>query len=49
MNNDIICWWSGGITSSIACKKAIELFGLERCQFIMIDTKNEDNDTYKTY
>lgn len=45
--NDIICWWSGGVTSAVACKKAIELFGLDRCRIIMIDTRNEDGDTYR--
>ena len=43
----IICWWSGGITSAVACKIAIERFGIENCQVIMIDTKNEDADTYR--
>lgn len=43
----IICWWSGGITSAVACKKAIELFGVEQCRVIMIDTKNEHSDTYR--
>lgn len=44
---DIICWWSGGITSAVACKIASDLFGKERCRFIMIDTHNEDDDTYR--
>jgi hypothetical protein len=22
----IICWWSGGITSAVACKLALDLF-----------------------
>lgn len=46
-NNKIICWWSGGITSAVACKVAIDLFGVENCDVIMIDTKNEDEDTYR--
>ena len=45
--NDIVCWWSGGVTSAVACYLSIELFGIDRCNFIMIDTKNEDNDTYR--
>lgn len=45
--NDIICWWSGGITSAVACYLSIEIFGIDRCQFIMIDTKNEHPDTYR--
>jgi len=43
---DIICWWSGGVTSAVACKIAIDLFGIDRCRFIFIDTKNEDESTY---
>lgn len=44
---DVICWWSGGITSAVACKIAIDLYGLDRCEVIMIDTKNEHEDTYR--
>jgi hypothetical protein len=44
---DIICWWSGGVTSAVACKIAIDLYGVKRCRLIMIDTKNEDEDTYR--
>lgn len=43
----IVCWWSGGVTSAVACKIAIDLFGLESCRIIMIDTRNEDDDTYR--
>ena len=43
----IICWWSGGVTSAVACKKAIDLYGVENCRVIMIDTGNEDLDTYR--
>jgi len=44
----IICWWSGGVTSALACHLAIKLYGLESCRFIMIDTLgNEDDDTYR--
>ncbi len=43
----VICWWSGGVTSAVACKIAIDLFGLESCRIIMIDTRNEDDDTYR--
>jgi hypothetical protein len=43
----IICWWSGGVTSAIACKKSIELFGLNNCRIVFIDVKNEDEDTYR--
>ena len=43
----IICWWSGGATSAVACKLAVDIFGLDSCEFLMIDTKNEDDDTYR--
>jgi len=43
----IICWWSGGITSAVACKVALDLYGAENCRVIMIDTKNEDDNTYR--
>lgn len=46
MKKDIVCWWSGGITSAVACKVAIDLFK-GRCRVIMIDTGNEDEDTYR--
>jgi len=45
--NDIIGWWSGGITSAVTCKAIIDIYGLDRCRFIFIDTKNEDADTYR--
>ena len=44
---DIICWWSGGITSAVACNLAIELFGKDRCRVVMIDTHNEYEDTHR--
>lgn len=47
MKNDIICWWSGGVTSAVACMIAIDIYGLDRCRFIMIDTFNEHEDTYR--
>jgi 3'-phosphoadenosine 5'-phosphosulfate sulfotransferase (PAPS reductase)/FAD synthetase len=47
MGNKVVCWWSGGITSAVACKLAIDLYGLGACLFIMIDTGNEDQDTYR--
>lgn len=45
--NDIVCWWSGGITSAIACYLTIKLFGKRRCRIIFMDTFNEDDDTYR--
>jgi len=43
----IIGWWSGGVTSSVACKLAINLFGKENVRIVMIDTHNESSDTYR--
>ena len=45
--NPVICWWSGGITSAVACKIAIDRHGKENCRVIQIDTWNEDEDTYR--
>lgn len=47
MSKKIICWWSGGITSAVACKVTINLYGRDNCVVVMIDTKNEDEDTYR--
>jgi len=46
-NEQIVCWFSGGITSAIACKIAIDLYKLDNCRLIFIDTKNEHLDTYR--
>ena len=47
MKDKIIGWWSGGITSAVACKISIDLYGKENVRIIFIDTKNEDEDTYR--
>ena len=47
MKDKIICWWSGGITSAVACKLTIEKYGVENCNVIFIDTYNEHEDTYR--
>lgn len=44
---NVIAWWSGGITSAVACKIAIDMFGLDKIELIFIDTKNEHPDTYR--
>lgn len=41
----VICWWSGGVTSAVACKLALDHFIY--CRIIFIDTYNEDDDTYR--
>lgn len=46
-DNSIIGWWSGGITSAVACKLVQNWFGYDAVRFVMIDTMNEDDDTYR--
>lgn len=41
----VICWVSGGVTSAVACKIAQDIY--PHCRFIFIDTKNEDDDSYR--
>ena len=42
----IIAWWSGGITSAVACYMALQIF--KHVEIVMLDTKgNEDEDTYR--
>ena len=43
----VICWWSGGVTSAVACKLTIDTFGKDNCRVIFIDTENEHMDTYR--
>lgn len=43
----VICWWSGGITSAVACKIIIDKYGKDNCRVIMLDTGNEHQDTYR--
>ena len=45
--SDIICWWSGGVTSAVACKIAIDIYGKDNCRVVFIDTYNESDDTYR--
>jgi len=47
MKAKIIGWWSGGITSAVACKLSIDLYGKDNVRIIFIDTRNEDEDTYR--
>lgn len=46
-DNPVIAWWSGGITSAVACHLAIKLFGGDNVKIVFIDTRNEDDDTYR--
>ncbi len=49
MKNKIIGWWSGGITSAVACKLAIDIYGKKNVRIIFIDTCNEHPDTYRFF
>jgi hypothetical protein len=46
-NKYIACWWSGGVTSAVAVKRTIDLYGKDKCRILFIDTKNEHEDTYR--
>lgn len=43
----ILAWWSGGITSAVACKIAIDQYGVDNVDIVFIDTMNEHPDTYR--
>ena len=43
----VIAWFSGGITSAVACKMAIEMYGVDEVEVVFLDTQNEHPDTYR--
>lgn len=43
----VIAWWSGGADSAITCWLCLKWFGKENVRVVFIDTKNEDDDTYR--
>lgn len=43
----VIAWWSGGVRSAVTCKLCIDWFGAEKVRVVFIDTRNEDDDTYR--
>ena len=47
MAKRVIGWWSGGVTSAVACKLSMALYGKKNVRIIFIDTGNEDDDTYR--
>ena len=49
MNEKIITWWSGGITSAVTCKICIDLYGLENIRLIFIDTFNGIFDLFFSF
>lgn len=46
--NKIICWFSCGITSAVACKLAVDKYGADRCLvvYIEIDSAHPDNERF---
>jgi hypothetical protein len=44
----IVAWWSAGITSAVACKMALEMYGNVKLYYIKIDTSHPDNKRFKT-
>lgn len=44
-SSPVIAWWSGGVTSAIACWLSILWFGLDKVVIVFIGTNNEDDDT----
>ena len=46
-SNPIVAWWSGGADSAVTCWLCILWFGKENVRVVFIDTKNEDDDTYR--
>lgn len=48
-HSPVIAWWSGGVTSAVACKLCIDLYGLANVRVVFIDTRNEDEDTYRFF
>jgi PP-loop superfamily ATP-utilizing enzyme len=45
MKTRVIAWWSGGIASALACWLALQIY--KNVVIVFIDTKNEDEDTYR--
>jgi 3'-phosphoadenosine 5'-phosphosulfate sulfotransferase (PAPS reductase)/FAD synthetase len=43
----IISWWSGGITSAVACKKALELYPNVKLVFIETGSHHPDTQRFK--
>lgn len=46
--NKVICWFSCGITSAVACKLAVEKYGAENCDlvYINIESSHPDNERF---
>lgn len=47
-NKDVISWWSGGLTSAVACRLAIEKYSNVRLVYIHIGSHHKDVLRFKT-
>ena len=43
---NVIAWWSGGVSSAVTCRLAVDMYGLDSVRIVFIDTFNEHRDTY---
>lgn len=46
-DNPVIAWFSAGADSAITCWLCLQYFGKENVRVVFIDTKNEDEDSYR--
>jgi len=46
-SDPIVGWFSGGVTSAVAVKLTIDIWGEKNVRAVFIDTMNEDPDTYR--
>lgn len=49
MIKPVIGWWSAGITSAVACKIAIDLYGKDNVKlfYFQINSAHSDNERFK--
>lgn len=47
MKNRVVAWWSGGLSSALAAKWAVDMF--RNVEVVFLDTRNEDDDTYRFF
>ncbi len=45
--NPVIVWWSGGVTSAVTAWLCVQWFGVDCVRIVFMDTRNEDDDTYR--
>src|SRR5690606_75476 len=47
LRTNVVAWWSGGITSAVACYWAVKTF--KDVDVVFLDTRNEHTDTYRFF